>query len=343
MFIADVKMPMKKTRQKNERTEKQKQAVRTQMNSSTASRITVTDAETAYDSNAKYLLAEKIFLAYILGYAVPEFEGMSPEAIVPLIEGTPEVGTTPVYPGESNSPVITGNSQEDAIPYEGKVTFDIRFFANAPDGKQYIKLLFDVEIQKDYYPGYDLVTRGLFYGARMLSAQLGTEFENSQYDNIKKVYSIWICTNVPKYAQNTITEYSVKKKNLFGQMPDKNRYDVLSVIMILLPKEIPSAEYYLQRFLGTLLSEELSHLEKKSILEEEYGIAMTREMDRRLDIMCNLSQGIKEKGRVEGRAEGMKQERIRAIQALLKQKCDRIFILKLGYTEDEIEKAEAEL
>lgn len=334
-----MKMPMKKTRQKNERTEKQKRAVKAQMNSSAASRIMVTDEETAYDSNAKYLLSEKIFLAHILGYAVPEFEGMSPNAIVPLIEGTPEVGTTPVYPGESNLPVITGNSQENAIPYEGRVSFDIRFFANVPDGKQYIKLLFDVEIQKDYYPGYDLVTRGLFYGARMLSSQLGTEFEDSQYDDIKKVYSIWICTNVPEFAKNTITEYSVKKNNLFGKMPDKNRYDLISVIMILLPKAIPSAEYYLQRFLGTLLSEELSHLEKKSILKQEYGIDMTKEMDRRLDIMCNLSQGIKEKGR----AEGMKQERIRAIQALLRQKCDKKFILKLGYTEDEIKNAEIEL
>lgn len=330
---------MEKTRRINEEIGKPKCIANKKVDTSASSRITVTDKEAAYDLNAKYLLSEKIFLAHILGYAVPEFEGMKPSEIVPLIEGIPEIGNTSVYPGESNMPVIMGNSQEDVVPHEGKVTFDIRFYANAPAGKQYIKLLFDVEIQKDYYPGYDLVTRGLYYGARMLSAQLGTEFKDSQYDNIKKVYSIWICTNVPYYAKNTITEYSIMQKNLFGYMPDKNRYDLLSVIMILLPEEIPSSEYYLQRFLVTLLSEDLSHLEKKSILEGEYGIVITKAIDRRLDNMCNLSQGIKEKGK----AEGVEQERTRLIQILLQQKCEQQFILNLGYTKDEIEKAEQEL
>ena len=37
-----------------------------------------------------------------------------------------------------------------------------------------------------YYTGYSLTTRGVFYGARMISAQLGTEFEIPEYDKIKR-------------------------------------------------------------------------------------------------------------------------------------------------------------
>lgn len=50
-------------------------------------------------------------------------------------------------------------------------------------------------------PGYDIVTRGIFYAARLISAQSGTEFTHSHYDDIKKVYSIWLCMNAPKESE----------------------------------------------------------------------------------------------------------------------------------------------
>ena len=35
----------------------------------------------------------------------------------------------------------------------------------------------------------------------MLSSQKGTEFTGRDYDNIRKVYSIWICMNAPDYIE----------------------------------------------------------------------------------------------------------------------------------------------
>ena len=40
--------------------------------------------------------------------------------------------------------------------------------------------------------------------------------------------------------------------------------------------------------------------EKKKILEEEFGVAMNEELEREVLVMCNLSQGVKAEGRVEG-------------------------------------------
>ena len=40
--------------------------------------------------------------------------------------------------------------------------------------------------------------------------------------------------------------------------------------------------------------------EKKKILEEEFGVAMSEELEREVLIMCNLSQGVKAEGREEG-------------------------------------------
>ncbi len=64
--------------------------------SDAARRLDVVEEKAAYDGNAKYLFAEKIFLAHILAYAVPEFSGILPEEIVSLIEGEPQVGIVPV-------------------------------------------------------------------------------------------------------------------------------------------------------------------------------------------------------------------------------------------------------
>ncbi len=156
--------------------------------------VSITDKNAEYNEYAKRILGEKIILAHILVQAVSEFEYMTPKEAAALIEGT--------------------------------VTFDIRFDVNYPKGKETIKLLIGIEAQKKYNPGYDIVTRGIFYGARMISSQLETEFHNSDYDNVKKVYSIWICMNVPQYAENTITAYEIKKRNIVGEFPEgKTRYD----------------------------------------------------------------------------------------------------------------------
>ena len=39
---------------------------------------------------------------------------------------------------------------------------------------------------------------------------------------------------------------------------------------------------------------------KKKNLEEEFGIAMSEELEREVLVMCNLSQGVKAEGREEG-------------------------------------------
>lgn len=161
----------------------------------------------------------------------------------------------------------------------------------------------NIEAQKEYYPGYDIVTRRIYYGARLLSAQKESEFAGDDYDKIKKVYSIWICMNAPKYAENTITEYALQKSNIVGEFPEgKTRYDLLSVIVVCLSKELAQEkeETRLHRLLGTLLSSKMTRQEKKDIIESEYGIPLTQNIERRVNIMCNLSEVIEERGIEKG-------------------------------------------
>ena len=186
------------------------------METSISHKINITAQKAAYDTYVKKLLSEKIILAHILASVVTEFNGMTPEEIIPLIEGQPDIENVSIIPGETSMPSIIGDNTEEIVPNEGKVTFDIRFSVRIPGQNGIVKIIIDIEAQKRFYPGYDLVTRGIFYAARLLSSQLGTEFTLSAYNNIKKVYSIWICIDFPKYAVNTVTRYHITQENLVG-------------------------------------------------------------------------------------------------------------------------------
>ena len=152
-------------------------------------------------------------------------------------------------------------------------------------------------MQNDYYPGYDLVTRALFYCAKMLSAQLDTEFTPKNYDDIKKVYSIWICMDAPRYAEYTITRYHINKEDIYGHVSKENRYDLMEAVMICLGKEDEVQKgNKLHGMLSTLLSDTLTPSEKEDILEQEYNIETSVEIEGGIDGMCNLSDRIEQRG-----------------------------------------------
>ena len=260
----------------------------------------------------KQIFRDKTVLAWVLKYTTKDFRELPIDTIRGCIEGELEIAKVPVHPGHTPE-AITGSDTSDNVIGEGTITYDVRFYAITPDEK-HIKLLLNLEAQKDYYPGYDLVTRGVFYTARMISAQLDTEFTGEDYDGIKKVYSIWICMNAPKYAQNTITEYSIKPQNIYGSFKGKARYDLLSVVNVCLGDKVQ--ENKLVGMLSALLSMKLRPEEKEAILQK-YGIETTKQLEEGMASMCNLADLIEEKGIEKGIKQGMEQGIEQGIQALV--------------------------
>ena len=126
-------------------------------------------------------------LARIVKHTVVEVENLSIEQIMACIDHDSIcIGMVPVEPGLTNMGRVDSVQTEDAVPNEGYVTYDIRFMLIVMELE--LEIIINVEAQKSWYPGYKIPTRGIFYGARMISAQLGTEFCDSNYDDIKKVY-----------------------------------------------------------------------------------------------------------------------------------------------------------
>ncbi len=244
---------------------------------------------------------------------------LSIEEIENCIENDIAIGDTPVYPGETNNPKIVGDNTENTVLYEGTVYFDVRFSVRIPNARkerESIKIITNVEAQQKYNTGYKLETRGIFYASRLISSQLNTEFTASSYNDMKKVYSVWLCLDAPAGIGNAVSEYSIAKRDIIEGIPDhRDAYDKLSVWLIALNEDMlteTTDDNELRKFLkmlNILFSSKIEAAEKIGILKEKYGIVIDQALGKELDEMCNLSRKVREEGRQEGmeigREEGM--------------------------------------
>lgn len=163
------------------------------------------------------------------------------------------------------------------------------------------KVIINIEAQKSETIDYDVEMRGLYYAIREVSSQLDREFDSQNYNDIKKVYSIWICMNE---KDNMLEKIYLTKNDIIGISRWKDMYEIVNVVIIRLAKTLDlQTEHELHRFLGALFLPELSAEEKNDMLENEFDIKMEGDRKELLKSMCNLSQGIKEQGIEQGRRE----------------------------------------
>jgi hypothetical protein len=202
------------------------------------------------------------------------------------------------------------------------IRYDIKTYLLLPDREKVeeIKIIVDVEAQKDDNPGYEIPIRGLFYCCRLVSAQLSTEFtvdteDSIKYDNLKKVYSIWICTNTAQKRANCIDKYSIQRKHLVGNNPDQPRYDLLTVIVINISAkhDYEDTESELIRMLTDLLNDQMDARTKIELLEKEHNLPLTVDTKKEVEGMCSYTEHVKN----EGIAEGLAAEKSSIIKKML--------------------------
>ncbi len=165
-----------------------------------------------------------------------------------------------------------------------------------------------MEAQKDEPTKYHILNRAIFYVSRLISSQKERDFENINYNDIKRVYSIWVCMNM---KENSMCHIHLTKNDLLGEYDWKGNLDLFNIIMIGLSRELPdnSDIYELHRLLCALFSQELSKEQKLEIINNEYNIPIEETLRKDVNVMCNLSQGIKEAGIAEGLAIGKEEGR----------------------------------
>ena len=275
-----------------------------------AKNISSAGEKASYDAACKRLLANKAILAWIMKSCLQEYRDCDIQEIIEkYIEGEPDVAEVAVNIDErSPEEQIKNGITEDTSIYEGTVTYDICFSAKAPASKEAIRLIINIEAQSDFYPGYPIIKRGIYYCSRLISSQYGVEFSNANYQKIKKVYSIWICMNPPKYRKNSINRYYIAEEQLVGKCSEKKEnYDLLTAIIICLGDSDDENAAGILKLLEVLLSSDREADEKKKILQNDFSIEMTKTLEREVSIMCNLSKGVEEKGIEKGMKKGIEE------------------------------------
>ena len=275
------------------------------MNTEIANAVNAAGDKAQYDTRVKRLLAQKSILAHILVKTVDEFKGMKPEDVVKYIEGEPSISVVPVEPGLANMEKtdaagqrIVGLNTENAEINEGLVRFDIIFYVRMPsvdDTKNGLsQIIVNIEAQKDEPTEYKILNRAIFYVSRLISSQKERDFVNTNYDDIKQVFSIWICMNMD---DNSLSHIHLTKDEMLKPCNWKGNLDLLNIVLIGITNEIPEHDdkYEMHRLIGALLSSELKEQEKLDIIEHEYNIPISQEFREDVSIMCNLSQGIEDK------------------------------------------------
>mgnify|MGYP002797924802 FL=1 len=289
--------------------------------------IEITNERAKYDSQVKKLLANEAILAWILKTCTEEFAPYSPNEIIKCIEGKPEISQKAVHSDEldadeaaelvSSDKSIEGVNTEDSSIKEQTVYYDVRVNASAPGDSKPIQLIINVEAQLDTAPGYPIEKRAIYYCCRLISAQYGTVFNHSEYGKIRKVYSIWFCPNSAQKRENTIKKISLEESSMYGDIESrKSDTDLLQAIIVNMGDPDQQVDNQILRLMNVLLSNKKDVKTKQKVMQEEFHIAMTMELESEVSELCNLSQGIFNEGVTEGRNQGLDQGIIGAVELL---------------------------
>ena len=229
------------------------------------------------DDYAKCVLADPQIMAMILQHTIPELYEIPREEIMQGIFHTVVSLTTPELLNLKLQPL----ESEDIDEHGAKIIYDIKSSVHVRGVSK--TFLLNLEAQKSSLFSklhYHLDNRVTYYLSRMISSQKNVEFIHSNYDDIKPVYSIWICMDA-REQNDSIIDISLHSDIRYGHPKQNFHFDRMhGVILNIRPsisKEV--SQHPLLAMLEILFSR-IPTSEKKHILEKNYDLKMTTTIER---------------------------------------------------------------
>ena len=277
--------------------------------------ITSSNKTIMYDQYCKILIGHPYMLSRIISCFVEEAKHLSLDEIKKLIKGV-RIGDKIV------NPHFHLMDKEAFIKDEGLMCYDIYFYIDLPQVDQSTKRVYiNIEIQNKASPRYHLVTRSIAYSSRMISSLWGREYDDKNYDGMKKVNSFWIMPQATKSKDGCINQLKIAENHLSGNYEEKiESYDKEEQLMIYLSKgHSPNDKYEsydeILMPIGALLNNTLNYQEKNEVIKE-YGLEY-EEFEERMRDMCNLGEVIELEALEKGTKKGTQKERIRSIKNIM--------------------------
>ncbi len=261
------------------------------------------------DQNCKLMISHEEMLSRIIKEFVEEAKHLSIEEIIKIVQDEHRFQRL---------------NNENTIPGYGTVRFDFFGCIDLPQLDHTIKRIYlNVEIQNDAYPKYSLITRGDAYLSRIQTTQWGKEYNDQNYDGMKKVYLIWI---LPQAAKKRDGQVSICKTDEKKHLEKLESYDKREQIVIYLDKEHDTNKKY-QEYdevltpLVVFLNNILDYQGKIRIMKE-YGF---KEIEKEVREVCDYANILEKEylnkgigiGVEKGIEQGTQNERIKNIRKLM--------------------------
>ena len=265
------------------------------------------------DQNCKLIISHEEMVSRIIKEFVEEAKHLSIEEIIKIVQDEHRFQRL---------------NNENTIPGYGTVRFDFFGCIDLPQLDHTIKRIYlNVEIQNDAYTKYSLITRGDAYLSRIQTTQWGREYDDRNYDGMKKVYLIWI---LPQAAKKRDGQVSICKTDEKNHLEKVESYDKREQIVIYLDKEHDTNKKY-QEYdeiltpLVVFLNNILDYQGKIRIMKE-YGF---KEIEKEVSDVCDyanmlekeyLNKGIGigvEKGIEQGIEQGTQKKNIEHVRKLM--------------------------
>ena len=269
-----------------------------------------------YDDACKRTWMLREIIAPVLRYTIKEYQTHTVSDVIRYINADSISDKVPV---DDLPAFIKGDETELSSPTEKRVFFDVHFTAKNPDlsSKDVLVMLhIDFEVQNEYKPsnpGYPITKRAVYYAARELSSQLKAVTDTTNYDELEKVYSIWICNEkIPEGLKNSITRYHMEKEDIVGKCEESEAYhDLLEAVIVRRGGE--ALENTLFEYLEGVFTTDFDTINKYVDVEDN------EEVKEVLNTMCGLGESLEIKGFEKGIKQGIKQGSINTLISLIKK------------------------
>ena len=258
------------------------------------------------DLYAKKIMADDQIIRVLLKNAVPD---LFPQQVEITIRNM-LISKVPVDPGYTNR--ISVKQQENFIPSEGRIVFDLLFETQLQSNKI---ITVNVEIQKNFHLKYPPACREEFYLARQISAQAESIFSlaRQEYGKIHHAIGIWLYLNVPKKYSNTIIRCQRERRIMAGSGQQRTDNFPSTIIEIMVGNEPYTGDNDLLHVLHIIFKETCSAEEKMKRLAQ-FGIIDHNELRKELRNMCDYSDWVYEKGYQTGYRQAYRQAYQQAYQ-----------------------------